>query len=196
MLHTSYITHLPLRPAAMHGFSAVEWMVVAAIFAVLAFLAAPSFTSMIESWRVQQTAKLLQSTLSYARSEAIKRGGRVSIQKIANPTHGCTSASGNRDWDCGWMVCNDLDNDGVCNADEPVLQRVDAPAGVRVTRNGGGASIKFNRWGLVNGAWPGFTLVPLGKNTSHPGARGVCMGSGGRIRVIPQESIPCTAGRP
>lgn len=196
MLQTAYTTSVPLRPAAMRGFTAIEWMVVAAIVAVLASLAAPSFTPMIESWRVLQTAKLLQSTLFYARSEAIKRGGQVTIQKIANNSHGCTSASGNRDWDCGWMVCHDLDSDGVCNADEPVLQRVDAPTRVQVTRTGGGASIKFNRWGLVKGSWPGFNLVPLGKNLSHPGARGVCMSSGGRIRVIPQASLPCTAGRP
>ncbi|MOA24535.1 hypothetical protein D3C78_1452150 [compost metagenome] len=91
------------------------------------------------------------------------------------------------------MVCHDLDSDGSCGADEPVLQRVDAPSRVQVTRHGGGASIPFNRWGLVDGTWPGFTLVPLGKNISHPGARSVCMGSGGRIRVTPPKAISCKA---
>ena len=186
---------LPFRlanVAIQRGFTAIELMVTVSIMAVLLALAAPSFTPLIESWRVRQATEQLQSTLNYARSEAIKHGGRVAIQKIPNNTNGCTSATGNRDWDCGWIVCQDTNGNGTCNATEPVLQRIDAPAKVQITRTGGGASIKLNRWGLVDGTWLGFSLVPLDKSTSHPGARGVCMSSGGRIRVIPPESIPCT----
>jgi type IV fimbrial biogenesis protein FimT len=73
-----------------------------------------------------------------------------------------------------------------------VLQRIDTPARVQVARTGGSASIAFNRWGLVSGPWLGFTLIPLDKTVSHPGARGVCMSSGGRVRIISQEAIPCT----
>ena len=186
---------LPLRLANLsveRGFTAIELMVTVSIVALLLALAAPSFTPLIESWRVRQATEQLQSTLNYARSEAIKHGGRVAIQKIPNNTNGCTSATDNSDWDCGWIVCQDTNGNGTCNATEPVLQRIDAPAKVQITRTGGGASIKLNRWGLVDGTWLGFSLVPLDKSTSHPGARGVCMSSGGRIRVIPPESIPCT----
>lgn len=177
---------------SMVGFTAIELMVVVSIIAILAALAAPSFTPLIESWRVRQATEQLQSTLHYARSEAIKRGGRVAIEKIPNNTNGCTTASGKRDWDCGWLVCEDTNGNGRCNAGEPALQRIDTPSKVQVSRTGGGASIKLNRWGLVDGAWPGFSLVPLDKPTTHPGARGVCMTSGGRIRVIPPQDIPCT----
>ena len=183
---------LPALLPAQQGFTAIELMVTVSIVALLMALAAPSFTPLIESWRVRQATEQLQSTLHYARSEAIKLGGRVAIQKIPNNTNGCTSATGNRDWDCGWIVCQDTNGDGTCGATDPVLQRIDSPAKVQVTRTGGGASIKLNRWGLVDGTWLGFSLVPLDKSTSHPGARGVCMSSGGRIRVIPPESIPCT----
>ena len=77
--------------------------------------------------------------------------------------------------------------------DEPVLQRIQSTAKVHVSRTSGGASIKLNRWGLVDGAWLGFNLAPLSKTISHTGARGVCMSSGGRVRVIQQEALPCTA---
>lgn len=167
-------------------------MVTVAVLAALATLAGPSFTVLLENWRVRQATEQLQSTLYYARSEAIKRNGQVVIQKIPNSTNGCTSASGNRDWDCGWIVCHDTNGNGACNAAEPVLQRIDTPSNVQVSRTGGGANIKLNRWGLVDGTWLGFSLVPLYKPTTHPGARGVCMSSGGRIRVIPPEAIPCT----
>ena len=186
---------IPPTQARRHvaGFTAIELMVVVSIVAILAALAGPSFTPLIENWRVRESAEQLQSTLHYARSEAIKRGGRVVIQKIPNNTNGCTTASGTRAWDCGWIVCHDTNDNGTCNAAEPVLQRIESSAKVHVNRTGGGASIKFNRWGLVDGTWLGFNLIPLDKTVSHAAARGVCMSSGGRVRIIPQEAIPCTA---
>lgn len=184
---TSSTSHLRLRAG---GFTAVELMVVVGIIAVLVALAGPSFTLMIESWRVRDATESLRSTMLFARSEAIKRGGGVAIHKLPNAGN-CTSPNSNQDWDCGWVVCQDTNNNGACGASEPVLQRVETPARVQVTRTGGGASIKLNRWGLVDGTWPGFSLVPLDKNTAHPGARGVCMSSGGRIRILLPEAIPC-----
>ncbi|MGL6206135.1 MAG: pilus assembly FimT family protein, partial [Giesbergeria sp.] len=62
-----------------HGFTAIELMVVVAIVAVLAALAAPSFTPLIERWRVRQAAENLTSSLYFARSEAIKRGGGIAL---------------------------------------------------------------------------------------------------------------------
>ena len=174
------------------GFTLIETMVVTAIVAVLAALAAPSFGTTIDRWRVRKAVESMTSTLYYARSEAIKRGGQIAIHKLPNNTNGCTSATGNRDWDCGWIVCHDTNNSGTCNASEPVLQRIEIPAMVQVSRTGGGASIKLNRWGLVDGTWLGFSLVPLDKPTTHPGARGICMSSGGRIRILLPEEIPCT----
>jgi type IV fimbrial biogenesis protein FimT len=178
-------------PRLMRGFTAIELMVVVSIIAVLAALAAPSFQPLIENWRVREAAEQLQSTLAFARSEAIKRGGRVVVQKIPNNTNGCSTAGTAAAWDCGWIVCHDINNNGTCNAAEPVLQRVESAAKVHVSRTSGGESIKLNRWGLVDGDWLGFNMVPLNKTISHSAARGVCMSSGGRLRIIPQEAIPC-----
>ncbi|WP_082486072.1 MULTISPECIES: GspH/FimT family pseudopilin [unclassified Acidovorax] len=188
----SFRQHWTHSRSLQGGFTAVELMVVVSILAVLAGLAAPSLTLLTESWRVRAAQEALSSTLLLARSEAIKRGGRVTVQKIPNNTGGCTTARSNRDWDCGWIVCEDLDNNSSCGSTEPVLQRINAPAKVQITRTGGGASIKFDRWGLVDGVWLGFSLVPVDKSTNHPGARGVCMSSGGRIHTILPEAIPCT----
>lgn len=174
------------------GFTLTELLVALAVLGTVTAMAAPSFTTLIESWRVRQTAEELQSTLYYARSEAIRRGGRVVIQKLPNNTNGCTLAASTGRWGCGWFVCDDANDNGTCGATETVLQRVDAPSGVMVQRTSGGDSIQFNRWGVVNGTWLGFTLVPKDRSVSHTGTRGVCMSSGGRVRVITQQYVPCT----
>ena len=196
---------IPVPPALLHahplsimggavgGFTAIELLVVLAIAAVLAALAAPSFSTLLQSWRVRQATEALQSTQHLARSEAIKRGGRVVVQKIPNNTNGCHTAINATDWDCGWFVCDDSNGNGACNASEPVLHRIETPAAVQVTRTGGAATIKLNRWGLVDGAWLGFSLVPLNQATTHPGARGLCMSSGGRIRILQPQDIPCSS---
>lgn len=179
------------RPPASRGFTAIELMVVVAILAVLAALAAPSFTPLIERWRVQQTVEGLQSTLYFARSEAIKRGGNVVVQKLPNNTNGCNTASGTSAWDCGWYVCEDTNGNGTCIASEPVLQRFDAPSNIHVQRSTNGASIQFDRWGMTGPQGLGFSVMPKDKTISAPAARGVCMSSGGRVRIAPQEDLPC-----
>lgn len=181
-----------ISPKNIHGITLIEVMVVIAIMGILAALAGPSFIPIIERWRVQQVVESMTSTIYYARSEAIKRGGQVAIQKLPNNTNGCTTASTNQQWGCGWVVCADIDGNGACNSSDPVLQRYDAPTNVQITRTGGAASIKLNRWGLVDGAWLGFSFVPLNKSISDQAARGLCMSSAGRIRVILPEDIPCT----
>ena len=171
----------------------MEVMVVVAIMGILAALAAPSFTPLIERWRVRQATEQLQSTLYYARSEAIKRGGGIAITKLPNGTNGCTYASTDRMWSCGWIVCEDLNGNGECGTTEPVLQRVDAASRVMVVRTASGKHIKLNRWGLVAGPYLGFNIFPLDKTLSNPNTRGLCMSSGGRVRIVPQEDVPCTS---
>lgn len=177
----------------MHGFTVVELLVTIAILGVLAALAAPSFASLTESWRVRQAVEQLQSTLYFARSESIKRGGNVIVEKIAKGTHGCTLNSTTNEWPCGWLVYHDANNNGKQDAaTEPALMVAATTGNVEITRRSGGAKIKLNRWGTVDGTWVGFTLIPFDKNLSHPGARGLCMSTAGRIRIITDP--PCVSG--
>lgn len=170
------------------GFTAVELMVTIAILAILSALAAPSFTNLFHSWRVRQAADALQHSLHLARSEAIKRGGNVFLQKLPNTAGSCASATGNKDWGCGWQICHDTNASGNCDATDAVLHYVAAPGPVLITRSAvdnQAARIKFDRWGKVAGAWPSFGIRPHGQADTHPAARRLCMGSGGRIRITP-----------
>lgn len=181
-----------LRRHPKRGFTALELLVTIAILGILTALAAPSFVPLMERWRTQQVAEQLRSTIYFARSEAIKRGGNVVLQKLPNAGD-CSFASGNDEWGCGWFVCVDSNSNGSCAASEEVLQRYDTPGKVKVRRSTSGAGIKLNRWGLVEGKYPGFTIVPEGKNLSDPAARGICVSSGGRVRLVKAEDVPCNS---
>ena len=70
----------------LNGVTIIEMLVTLAVLAVLATLAAPSFRLLHEKWSVDSVAQSMHSTLLMARSEAIKRGGGIGIQKNANST--------------------------------------------------------------------------------------------------------------
>ena len=175
------------RPPASRGFTAIELMVVVAILAILAALAAPSFTPLIENWRVRQATGDLQSTLYYARSEAIKRGGGVVLRRNPQNTDGCQEADTTQKWGCGWFVVLDSTSDGSRQASEELLQTVPPPRNLNVMRKPSGNFLRFDRYGMAGGHMVGFTISPVGPDTTSPATRTLCMASGGRIRILEGE---------
>ena len=74
------------------GFTLVELLVVVAISALLLALAAPAFNGLISAQKSTALVGAFMDSLNFARSEAIKRGGRAVLCKSANGT-GCSSAA-------------------------------------------------------------------------------------------------------
>ncbi len=172
-------------------------MVVVAIVAILTALAAPSFTPLIERWRVRDAAESMTSTMYFARSEAIKRSGNVIIIKNEN-SDTCTNAAGPTQWGCGWQVFFDADNGGDLDACNPAvtpnecpLQTVPQPTRMAVTLAGSTTGkIVIDRWGMAShSTGPGagvptnlfFEVMPAGKTVTDPSAARLCVGLGGRI---------------
>jgi len=173
------------------GFTAIELMIVIAIMAVLVALTGPSFQLIVERWRIHNTTEAMVNTLYFARSEALKRGGRIGIQKNPKTTPGCTLAATNQEWGCGWFVFHDLNSDGKWQNSEIKLQDFTPPPNVNVIHKSGGTSIKVDRYGMMSGLnAKGFIFAPEPAGLSSPSTRGICMSSGGRIRVI--QEVPCT----
>lgn len=192
--------NLPLiRRHFSRGFTAIELMVTVAILAVLAGLAAPSFNPIIERWRVRQVSEELQSTFYFARSEAIKRGGNVTILR-SDDGGGCTAVGTDTSlWSCGWIVFADLDNDGEQDSGEDTLQTAPAPNKVNVQfTNTSDAKltdpIKVDRWGRFSSTNAAidfaFRLTP--KNGSAANASSICINSSGRIKRLESATGSCS----
>ncbi|WP_233244332.1 GspH/FimT family pseudopilin [Acidovorax sp. HMWF029] len=178
-------------PRRALGFTAIELLVVVTILAVLAALAGPSFGPLIERWRTNQAVNNITSTIYLARSEAIKRGGKVSVRKIANGTDGCTFAPDNDEWSCGWIIFVDTDEDGNLDAGEEILQSFPMPTNVDISNKNNTVSFRFDRWGRTNNInAASFAIVPRAGGVASPAATAVCFSTGGRVRVV-KESVTC-----
>ena len=98
---------------ALKGFTLIELLVTIAIAAIVVTMGIPSFSNAIRNSRLTTKANELLTSLNLARSEAIKRGVEVTISR-----KGGTS----QNWDNGWDVFIDNDNDHVLDSGETLLK--------------------------------------------------------------------------
>src|SRR4030067_1077024 len=107
------------------GFTLIELMVTLAVGAILLSVAVPSFSTMIMNNRLITQTNDFVTALNIARSEAIKRSGRVTMCKSNDNTACDISATG---WVQGWIIFVDSDNDAQADAGEELV-RAHGPLG-------------------------------------------------------------------
>lgn len=126
------------------GFTLIEVMVVIAIAAVLATLAAPSFTQFINNTSLRTTHSQLINDLEYARSDAIKRNNRTIVCSQNSDRTGCADTL---NWGSGWLVCADNDGNDDCDvgtAAMPNPSKFQAALPLALTLTSSRAVIRFN----------------------------------------------------
>src|SRR3989338_6261567 len=142
------------------GVTMIELMIVVTIAAILASIAAPSFSDLINNTRLTSTMSQLTSDLNRARSEAIKRNRRVLVCVRSTDT-ACGAIT---NWQNGWLVCYDEDQDGACDATSaanPNPIAVHSAINAHLTLTGSADTIYFNPSG-TQGAGGAATLTLTG----------------------------------
>lgn len=166
------------------GFTLVETLVAVAVTVVLASIAVPSMTAMVDSIRLGSASNVFVAGLHLARSEAIKRSSRVVLCKSVDGIS-CTETGG---WEQGWIVFHDANNNGMRNGAETVVQReLPLSASLKFTGNLNVANyVSFAPTGttrLVGGGFQAGTLTVCRYSAEGGEARQIILNAVGRPRV-------------
>jgi len=102
--------HLTIRSGTVisprgAGFTMIEMMVTVGIAAILASIAIPSFIDFVRLGRLRSQTSDFVASLSFARSEAIRRGNLVTVCASGGSTTQCSSTA---NWSQGWIVFSDV----------------------------------------------------------------------------------------
>lgn len=112
------------------GFTLIELMVTLAVAGILAVVAVPAMTALINGNRLAGTSGDLTASLQLARSEAIRRNARVNV---CRSTDGINCAAGTA-WD-SWII---VDPSKTVASNDRVIRNAEASASVQVSGPTGG----------------------------------------------------------
>jgi type IV fimbrial biogenesis protein FimT len=168
----------------LRGLTLVELLFTVALAALLLGLAAPSMAAIVNQTRLTGAANTFMASLRLARSEAIRRGGRVTLCKSSEGAR-CASAGG---WEQGWIVFHDTDGDGVVDPGEHLVQHTEAQdPGIMLTGTPSVArAIVFAANGrnrTAGGGMQAGTLTLCNKADAGGPGRQIVIASGGRTRL-------------
>ena len=156
------------------GFTVVELMVTLAIAAVLFGYALPAFDDLMNQRRATTRINQFVLAVNFARSEAAKLGGIVSVQSVDATDNG-------NEWGVGYCVV--AGNPGNCNA--PVLQTFETLNGLTLDGTGAldaAATFSFNSRGLLVGGVGGELQLCSTDATEDPG-RSIFLNTIGRASI-------------
>lgn len=155
-----------------HGITLVELLITIAVLAIVLALAVPGYGSLVNSVRLAGLTNELVSSLNLARSEAIKRGVRVTVCKSANPMAADPDCQTGGSWQDGWILFVDRNIVGKRDGDDQLLNVWEGSAHAVITASNFNTYVSY----LPDGR-------SRGPNNLATGSLSLCL-DGSRRRVI------------
>lgn len=116
---TSPLSNLSNTGRRQKGLTLLELLTSITLGSILMSVGVPSLNDILRTNRLADKSNELIATLHLTRSEAIKRGTRVTLCKSADGSHCDTSTNG---YEQGWLVFEDSDNDAQIDAGESLIR--------------------------------------------------------------------------
>lgn len=183
------------------GFTAIEMLVVLVVLGILFAMALPSFTGTLKRYRVSTAAASIGNALQFARAEAVRTRSQVNIGKTATPPGDCADSGNSADWRCGVDVYVDANRNNAQDANEPAIKTISATAFNQLNVQSTAGFLAFGPLGLAATGtgtndnrihvWPAFPASDTAQTS--PYTQTVCLGVGGRVKVIPSYAAADTA---
>lgn len=174
------------------GYTLTELLLAIGLGAGAMACAIPTVGDLLNSARIQTGAQALSNSLALARSEAIKRNGRVVMCKSPKGKS-CSRAGG---WEQGWLIFHDLNSNAQLDENEDILHReTGIPTALSMQGNMPvNHYVSYTAYGRtkqVSGAFQAGTFTVCGHRGSGVKPRQVVINSVGRARVAQAATSVC-----
>lgn len=132
------------------GFTLIELMVALAVLGILLFVAIPGFGGMIDQQRMSTGLNNLGLGLTLTRQEAVRMNRTLTLAPVSG------------DWNEGWVIFVDRNNDGAPDAGDKILRELPPDTRLHMHANRPVAkNVRFNAHGqteLLNGGFQAGTF--------------------------------------
>ena len=176
------VNHKYLSSGFSTGFTLIELIIALLIGAIVTAISVP-MSNMVKSNRTSSVAYEFALALNYARSEAIKRGSKVTICRTITGSRcdGAPDINGQKVWDEGWMVFSDINGNGQFNPTQDEILSVHGPLPEGYSlRSNARVRVTYKPIGISPGYMDSWTVCAP---DAKPGfARGIIVAYSGRVR--------------
>lgn len=176
-------------PNKHSGFTLIELLVTIAIVGILMSVAIPNFQMFILNARMSTQANDFMTAIGMARSEAIKRGTRVSICRSSD--NAFCAASGT--WAQGWIVFTDATGTvGTRDGTDSVLQAHGPLDGATTFADVGTPLLSYIAYGSSGIGTTPRTIKLCPPSPAAVVGRDIVISNSGRARVQNPPTTACT----